>query len=88
MPRVYIHLAGTDLREKVMEAYAGKEVEKKEPQIIRCVRCSASNNPGQNYCYTCGSPLNPQGRSMELEELKRDVMEIKDALRSLLQKGT
>ncbi len=88
MPRVYIHLAGTDLREKVMEAYAGKEVEKREPQTVKCPRCSALNNPGQNYCYTCGSPLNPQGRAIEVEELKKDVREIKDALRSLLQRGT
>jgi len=88
MPRVYIHLAGTDLREKVMEAYGGKEVEKKEPQTVKCPRCSALNNPGQKYCYTCGSPLNPQGRSIEVEELKRDVKEIKDAIRSLLQRGT
>ncbi len=88
MPRVYIHLAGTDLREKVMEVYAGMEVEKREPQTIKCPRCSALNNPGQNYCYTCGSPLSPQGRSIEVEELKRDVREIKDVLRSLLQRGT
>ncbi len=48
----------------------------------------ALNNPGQNYCYTCGSPLSPNARSVEVEELKRDVREIKDALRSLLQRGT
>ncbi len=88
MPRVYIHLAGTDLREKVMEVYAGREVERREPQTVKCLRCSALNNPGQNYCYTCGSPLSPQSRSIEVEELKRDVSEIKDALRSLLQRGT
>ncbi len=84
MPRIYLHLAGTDLRQKIMEVYGGKEVEKPRPQTVKCPRCSAPNHPGQNYCFTCGSPLEPAAKTFELEEMKKELGEIKDVLRSLL----
>jgi integrase len=86
MPRVYLHLAGTDLRQKIMEVYGGKEVEKPKPQTVRCPRCSASNHPSQNYCFTCGSPLEPGAKTVELEEMKKELSEIRETLRALLSR--
>lgn len=88
MPRIYLHLAGTDLRQKIMEVYGGKESEKPAPQTVKCPRCSAPNHPGQNYCFTCGSPLEPAPRTIELEEMKRELGEIKETLRALLSQKT
>ncbi|MBI3859461.1 MAG: tyrosine-type recombinase/integrase [Thaumarchaeota archaeon] len=51
MPRIYLHLAGTDLRQKIMEVYGGNEVERPKPQTLRCPRCSAPNHPSQKYCF-------------------------------------
>jgi len=84
MPRIYLHLAGTDLKQKIMETYGGREVERPKPQTVKCPRCSAANHPGQNYCYTCGSPLEPTARTVELEEMKKELGELKDALKSIL----
>ncbi len=84
MPRIYLHLAGTDLKQKIMETYGGREVERPKPQTVKCPRCSAANYPGQNYCYTCGSPLEPAARTVELEEMKKELREMKDALKSIL----
>jgi hypothetical protein len=84
MPRTYLHLAGTDLRQKIMEVYGGKVPEKPAPQTLKCPRCSATNHPGQNYCFTCGSPLDPAPRTVELEEMKMELEEIKGTLRALL----
>ncbi len=83
-PRIYIHLAGTDLKQKIMETYGGRQIERPKPQTIKCPRCSAVNHPGQNYCYTCGSPLEPAPKTVELEEMRKELREIKDALKSLL----
>ncbi|MBI2184106.1 MAG: tyrosine-type recombinase/integrase [Thaumarchaeota archaeon] len=85
MPRIYIHLANTALKQKIMETYAGTEVEKPKPQSVRCPRCSAQNQPSQNYCYTCGAPLIPGSKSIEMEELRHEVKEIKKVLQSLLR---
>lgn len=84
MPRIYLHLAGTDLRQKIMEVYGGGEVERPKPQTLRCPRCSATNHPGQHYCFTCGSPLEPAPKTVELEEMKKELGEIREALRALL----
>jgi len=88
MPRIYLHLAGTDLRQKIMEVYGGREVERPKPQTLKCPRCSAPNHPGQNYCFTCGSPLEPAPKTVELEEMKKDLSEIKETLRTLLSRKT
>jgi integrase len=88
MPRVYLHLAGTDLKQKIMEVYGGKEVERPKPQTVKCPRCSAPNHPSQNYCFTCGSPLEPAAKTVELEEMKKELGEIKETLKALLSRGT
>ena len=88
MPRIYLHLAGTDLKQKIMEVYGIKETERPKSQTVKCPRCSAVNHPGQNYCYTCGSPLEPSAKTIELEEMKMELDEIKNLLKSLLSQKT
>ena len=88
MPRIYLHLAGTDLRRKIMEVYGGTEVDRPKPQTLKCPRCSAANHPGQNYCFTCGSPLEPAPKTVELEEMKKELGEIRETLQALLSRKT
>lgn len=87
-PRVYIHMVGKDLKQKIMETYAGGEapIAKPEPHVSKCPRCSTINQPAQNYCYRCGSLLKYQNKGTEYEELKSEISEIKEALRMLLNK--
>jgi site-specific recombinase XerD len=87
-PRVYIHMVGKDLKQKIMETYAGGDAPtvKPEPQVSKCPRCSSINQPAQNYCYRCGSLLRYQNKGTEYEELKSEISEIKEALRTLLNK--
>jgi integrase/recombinase XerD len=87
-PRVYIHMVGKDLKQKIMETYAGADapIVKPDLQTSKCARCSAMNQPAQNYCYRCGSPLRYQNKGTEVEELRSEISEIKEALRMLLNK--
>ncbi|MGI0086791.1 MAG: tyrosine-type recombinase/integrase [Nitrosotalea sp.] len=85
MPRIYIHISGTALKDKIMEAYAGRQPEATRPQTVSCPRCGISNHPSQKYCSSCGSPIEPKEDTIRLEELKHEISEIKDILGSLLK---
>jgi integrase len=74
MPRVYLHLANTDLYEKIAETYGGKPSRKPEPQTLTCARCKRANHHSQRLCGWCGSPLHEEDiarKSIELEEIRQ-----------------
>jgi hypothetical protein len=72
MPRVYLHMANTDLYEKIEEAYGGKPSKPWDPQTVSCARCQRANHLSQRLCGWCGSPLHQEDmarQSIELEEM-------------------
>ncbi|MGC9209626.1 MAG: tyrosine-type recombinase/integrase, partial [Nitrososphaeria archaeon] len=83
VPSVYLHLTAGDLREKIMQVYGGKPVEQPKPQTIECPRCHAPNHPSQHYCSNCGAPLYGYQQSTVIEELRRELRELRDMLLSL-----
>jgi integrase/recombinase XerD len=90
MPRIYIHLAGTDLRRKIMEVYGGKEVAKPEPQMVNCPKCQEQNHTAAKFCSRCGSLMQLGARAVEMEEMKLQtqlkISNLEDALSKLQQK--
>ena len=87
MPRVYLHLANTDLYEKIAETYGGKIVKKPEPQTLTCARCQRANHLSQRLCGWCGSPLHEEDiakQSIELEEARQKDNEKIEYLESQL----
>jgi integrase len=93
MPRVYLHMANTDLYEKIEEAYGGKQAKPPEPQTLTCARCKRVNHLSQRLCGWCGSPLHEEDmakRSIELEEMARrdnsKIQELEDQLTEVQQK--
>ncbi|MCX8188340.1 MAG: site-specific integrase [Nitrososphaeria archaeon] len=85
MPEVYVHLSSRDLDDKLARIYTGKVLETPKPKFspIICPKCSEKNSPGQRYCGRCGTPLDKielEKRSIELEALKRELMELKELL--------
>jgi ribosomal protein L40E len=59
--RVYVHLSGADLDDKVLAHYGLKESEQLNgEQILQpraCPRCAAQNPATGSLCYRCGSYL-------------------------------
>ncbi|MEM3403787.1 MAG: tyrosine-type recombinase/integrase [Nitrososphaeria archaeon] len=91
MPAVYVHLSSRDLDEKLARVYAGRQLEPVKPDFspILCPKCGEKNSPGQKFCGRCGTPLDKleiERSSVEIEELKREVRELKDLLLKLGQK--
>lgn len=89
MPSVYVHLNSADLDDKLASLYSGKEVKPPEPGFrpTLCPKCREVNSPGQRFCGRCGCPLDPKElskSSVEIEELKREITEIRNGLRQLL----
>ena len=93
MPRVYLHLANTDLYSKIMQVYGGREAIKPEPQMVKCARCSRENHRSASFCMSCGFTLDPQQaaqKSVQLEEqrlnTKAEISQLKDTVAELEQK--
>jgi integrase/recombinase XerD len=83
MPGVYVHLSGRDLDDKLVRIYSGKDIELVGPKLapIACPRCKFSSSPGMQYCPRCATPLEAKEiahQSIELEELRRDLRELKE----------
>lgn len=86
MPEIYVHLSSRDLDDKLARIYTGKVLEPPKPEfsLVICSKCGEKNTPGQKYCGRCGAPLDQsmlQKNSVELEMLKRELMELKDLLK-------
>jgi integrase len=95
MPRVYLHMANTDLYEKIEEAYGGKLAKPPEPQTLTCSRCKRANHLSQRLCGWCGSPLHEEDiarQSVELEEIALNdnskIQELEDQLAEIQKKLT
>ncbi len=85
MPEIYVHLSSRDLDDKLARIYTGKALEPPKPDFspIICPRCGEKNSPGQKYCGRCGTPLDKmelEKRSVEIESLRKEVMELKRLL--------
>jgi len=90
MAAVYVHLSGADLDNKLLTIYAGRPVETIKPKFapIICPKCGQENTPGQRYCGRCGAPLSAQELvkgTVEIEELKKEISELKELLKGALQ---
>lgn len=88
MAATYVHLAGKDVEEKLISIYTGKKVEAPMPEFrpLICSRCEEKNTPGQRYCFRCGTPLlkdELSRSSIEIEDMRMELSEIKDILLSL-----
>jgi len=86
MPEVYVHLSSRDLDEKLAKIYAGRVLEPAKPEFspILCPKCGEKNTPGQKYCGRCGTPLDKsvlEKGSVEIEMLKKEIMELKELLK-------
>ena len=93
MPRVYLHLANTDLYSKIMQVYGGQEAKKAEPQMLKCARCSQDNHRSASFCMKCGFTLDPEQvaqKSVELEDqrlqTRTEISELKDTVTALEQR--
>ncbi|MEM1986655.1 MAG: tyrosine-type recombinase/integrase [Nitrososphaeria archaeon] len=85
MPEVYVHLNSRDLDDKLARIYTGRVLEPPKPEFspIICPKCSEKNSPGQRYCGRCGTPLDKmelEKKSVEIELLKREILELKELL--------
>ena len=90
MPEIYVHLNSRDLDEKLAKIYTGKALKPTEPEFspIICPKCGEKNTPGKKYCGRCGTPLDKsilQKNSVELEMLKRELMELKSLLKKAVE---
>ena len=87
MPRNYVHLSGRDVDEAILRAYGLiKSGESFKPSVpTKCARCTMLNPHNADLCYRCGFALSEKvafTRDDELQKLKKDVKELKEALRS------
>ncbi len=87
MPRMYIHLSGRDVDEKLLSAYGLKKssqvLEIKAPK--RCARCGFVSSTDAETCSKCGMALTIQAamaKDYEAEEAKRKLSEILKLLRA------
>jgi site-specific recombinase XerD len=82
----YTHFRDAKVADDIfLSTYAGKEFKPPEPQFRpqACVRCGKENTPGMKYCGGCGTPLDRAEltrASVETQEMKNDIREIKDLL--------
>ncbi len=86
MPRVYVHLSGRDVDEKLLEVAGLKKRDGRRllrPKV--CPRCGASNPPNAEFCGRCGMVLDERA-AMELEGMwRRKELEL-ERLREKLEK--
>ena len=88
----YTHIRDTKIADDIfLSTYAGNEFKAPEPQFrpLACVRCGKENTPGMQYCGSCGTPLNRAElakSSVETQEMKNDIQDIKRLLGQLLSK--
>ncbi len=89
MPAVYVHLNGADLDDKLESIYSGRAVSPPQPKFtpVKCARCGDNNSPGVRFCKTCGTSLDPAElarESIEMEQLRSEIREMRTLLASRL----
>jgi hypothetical protein len=74
-----------------LSTHASKDIRLPEPQFrpLLCPKCSGKNTLGMKYCGRCGCPLERSelaASSVEIEEPKSQVSEIKSLLEKALSR--
>jgi len=60
MPRVYVHLSGRDVDQKILRIHGvikESQVEKRTLERRKCQRCGTENSPEGHFCTVCAAPL-------------------------------
>ena len=85
MPARYVHLAGVDVEDAILEIRGIKRKPRKqmmEPKF--CPRCGEENGPELTYCKRCGTNLDsPVGKISEVKELKKILFEMRGEIDDL-----
>jgi integrase len=69
MPRVYVHLSGRDVDQKILRIHGvieEKQIEKRKLERWKCQRCGTENPPEGHFCTVCAAPLDAR-TALELE---------------------
>ena len=69
MPRVYVHLSGRDVDQKILRIHGvikESQVEKRTLERRKCQRCGTENPPEGHFCTVCAAPLDAR-TAFELE---------------------
>ena len=78
MAGVYVHLAGRDVDDALLEMHGIKRGGKKEGCKLKprkCPRCGTTNEVTNRFCKSCGSPLDMK-TALEVEEKRKAYDEI------------
>jgi len=70
MPRIYVHLSGRDVDDKILRIHGlinENEVEKKILEVRCCPRCKTENPPEGRFCTICAAPLDTK-TALELDK--------------------
>lgn len=69
MPRIYIHMVGRDIKQRIKELHGLVEPEQEERKLkaVRCPRCFKMVGSVDNFCPGCGYPLTSEA-SMKMQE--------------------
>lgn len=84
MPRVYVHLSGRDVDQKILRIHGvieEKQVEKRTLERRKCQRCGTENPPEAHFCTVCAAPLDAR-TAFELERHREAADE---AMNTLIQ---
>ena len=67
--RTYIHCSGRDI-DKAMKNYYGISTEVEKPKIssVQCRVCKTINEPNNQFCYQCGTPLSVES-AMKIQDV-------------------
>jgi len=78
MAGVYVHLAGRDVDDALLEMHGIKRGRKKDGSKLKprkCPRCGTTNEATNRFCKSCGSPLDMK-TALEVEEKRKAYDEI------------
>jgi len=92
MPSRYVHLANTDMKNKIMEILGIKKEEleqKDELQPKVCWNCGEENGFSYTYCYKCGVNLKQEEvepKKQSYEHLYKQMQNIQEQLEEMRKK--
>ncbi|MEM2897572.1 MAG: zinc ribbon domain-containing protein, partial [Candidatus Bathyarchaeia archaeon] len=81
MPRVYVHLSGRDIDDRLLELHGlkPKEENRLNLKVQICPRCKTKNSPSNRFCSRCGSALNLKA-ALEVDRRIRRAEEVMETL--------
>jgi site-specific recombinase XerC len=82
MPRVYVHLSGRDVDQKILRIHGvikESQVEKRTLERRKCQRCGTENPPEGHFCTVCAAPLDSK-TALQLDRCRAVADEAMDAL--------